>query len=145
MHASCSPAPLLRPSLFSLLQKARSATADEERAKQDLSEAEAKLKELENLVKETAEKAAAAKQDDGMGFEGLDPPNMNVQQLQVRGVDAQVGMSPGPAGSPATALQLRASLPAVVPCAAALACITLQSLLQCFCNAMFYLERATLC
>jgi len=65
-------------------QKARSAASDEERAKQELAEAERRLKDCEEAAKEAAEKASASKDASGLSFEGLDPPNMNVQQLQVR-------------------------------------------------------------
>lgn len=76
------------------LQKAKSATETEERAKQELAQAEARLKELEEAAKVAAEKAAATNKDaGGLDFEGLDPPNMNVQQLQEeltkRGLDTR--------------------------------------------------------
>ncbi|PRW20657.1 SWI SNF-related matrix-associated actin-dependent regulator of chromatin subfamily A 1 isoform X1 [Chlorella sorokiniana] len=75
------------------LQKARAATSEEERAKRDLAEAESKLKSLEEAAKAAAERASGSKAADGLGFEGLDPPAMNVQQLQEeltkRGLDTK--------------------------------------------------------
>ncbi|KAL4433711.1 hypothetical protein ABPG75_000152 [Micractinium tetrahymenae] len=81
------------PDADAQLQKARAATSEEERAKAELAEAEGRLKEAEEAAKQAADKAAGSKNDDGLGSEGLDPPSMNVQQLQEeltkRGLDTK--------------------------------------------------------
>lgn len=72
------------PFLLCVPQRARDAAGDEERAKVELADAEAQLKQAEEAAKEAAERASGSKNADALGSEGLDPPTMNVQQLQVR-------------------------------------------------------------
>lgn len=75
------------------LAGAAGAASAEARAKQDLEEGQARLAELEAAAKAAAEAAGSARPGEPTA-DGLDPPTMNVQQLQVRGRwDCQGGLA----------------------------------------------------
>ena len=79
------------------LAGAAGAAGAEARAKKDLEEGQARLAELESAAKAAAEAAGSAKPGEPTA-DGLDPPAMNVQQLQARPRAALIGGMQGGEG-----------------------------------------------